>query len=289
MDLEIRKVTRQDPEYPALLQTIKNPPSALYYKGDLSPLQEPCLAIVGSRKASSYGSWAAYELARRAAAYGITVVSGMAYGIDAAAHTGALDGGGKTVAVFGCGVDICYPSSHRKLLGRILQQGAVLSEFQPGTKPHPAMFPVRNRIISGLCQGTVIAEAALKSGSLITAELAAEQGREVFAVPGNINQVYSFGTNKLIRDGAIPIVSFDDVLEIFGLDRRAEVKRKAPKPLLSPQEQRIADALRREGELSLNRLAEILQLPPGDLAAEVTYMEVKGLVSSQAGRIFLNE
>jgi DNA processing protein len=132
-------MTRRDPAYPDLLQQIKNPPAALYYRGDPAVLREPCLAIVGSRKASSYGSWAAYELAKRAASYGITVVSGMAYGIDAAAHKGALDGGGKTAAVLAGGVDICYPASHKDLMGRILQNGVVLSEQLPGTQALPGM------------------------------------------------------------------------------------------------------------------------------------------------------
>ena len=285
MEYEIRKMTRRDPAYPELLRHIKNPPASLYYRGEPAVLQEPCLAIVGSRKASSYGSWAAYELAKRAASYGITVVSGMAYGIDAAAHKGALDGGGKTAAVLAGGVDICYPAAHKDLMNRILQQGVVLSEQLPGTQALPGMFPVRNRIISGLCRGTVVAEAALKSGSLITAERAAEQGREVFAVPGNINQLYSFGANKLIRDGAIPITSFDDVLDIFDLERRDAAKKNAPAPKLSAREQQILDCLQREGELSLNRLAERLQLDPGELAAEITYMEIKGLVVTAFGKV----
>lgn len=183
---EIKNVELDSEDYPPLLRFIKDPPKRLYYSGDLSLCKTLCLAVVGARHGSPYGRWAAYQIARKAAEYGVTIVSGMASGVDSAAHKGALDVRGKTIAVLGCGADICYPKSNLELMQKIRKTGLILSEYPPGSRPLAFQFPLRNRIISGLSRAVVIAEAGLSSGSLITAERAAEQGREVFAVPGNI-------------------------------------------------------------------------------------------------------
>ncbi len=221
---EIRQVGIRDREYPELLKYIPDPPEVLYYAGDIALASKPAIAVVGARKATSYGRWAAYGFAKKLAEYEIVVVSGMAYGIDSFAHKGAVENDGKTIAVLGCGVDICYPDSNQPLRERILNEGLILSEYEPGTPPMPFRFPLRNRIISGLCIGVIIAEAGLASGSLITAERAAEQGRYIYALPGNINSIYSFGTNKLIKDGATPLIVFDDIIDELGIARKAPAK-----------------------------------------------------------------
>jgi DNA processing protein len=276
-----------DAAYPTALASIPKPPAVLYVAGDPAVLKTACVAIVGTRKASPYGAWCAYELGKRAASYGITVVSGMASGIDAEAHRGALDGGGRTIAVLGSGVDVCYPESNRKLYERIPEKGAVISELEPGTHPLPMTFPARNRIISGLSGGVIVVEAALKSGSLITADHAVQQGREVLAVPGNLNQVFSYGCNKLIRDGAMILTLFDDILDLVGLEARDAVKEKRLTVKLNRDEARIYKILREEGELTVDALAVKTAMNPGDLAAVLTYMEIRGVVCSDYGRVFL--
>ncbi len=277
-----------DAAYPPLLAGIKDPPAVLYVSGDPAVLSTPSIAVVGTRKASPYGAWCAYELGKRAASYGITVVSGMASGIDAAAHRGALDGGGKTVAVLGSGLDICYPSSNRPLYEAIPKNGALVSELPFGLQPMRSTFPSRNRIISGLSSGVAVVEAALKSGSLITAEHAVQQGREVLAVPGNLNQIFSYGCNKLIRDGAMILTSFDDILDLFDIERRDAVKEKAMTVKLNRDEARVYKVLREEGELTVDALALKTAMDPGDLAAVLTYMEIRGIVHSDFGRVFLS-
>ncbi|MGM0651453.1 MAG: DNA-processing protein DprA [Bacillota bacterium] len=200
------------PEYPSLLKQIPHPPF-LYYRGSLKGTEKPSVAIVGSRRCTFYGREAAHKLASELTEDGISIVSGMALGVDTAAHKGALEKNGYTVAVLGCGVDICYPRNNKDLMEQIASSGAVISEFVPGTAPLPANFPQRNRIISGLSLGTVVVEATAKSGSLITANLALEQNREVFAVPGNIGSPYSRGSHRLIKEGARLVESAADIME----------------------------------------------------------------------------
>jgi DNA processing protein len=212
-----------DEGYPALLRHIDDPPDPLYYEGDLSLLSRTCVAVVGSRKATDYGRWAALNLARRLSEHGIVVVSGMAEGIDSFAHRGALEGPTPTVAVMGNGLDICFPKMNEALRRRIAEKGLLLSEYTDGTRGARFTYPARNRIISGLCLATVIVEAGLSSGSLITAGHAATQGRSVYAIPGNINRKLSVGCNKLIKDGATPLVFFDDIPGDLGLRTRVSV------------------------------------------------------------------
>lgn len=214
-------VTLADERYPALLREIYDPPIVLYVRGDLEAVcARPCLAVVGSRRCSPYGANVAKSLARDLAEHGVTIISGLARGTDAAAHWGALEGKGKTVAVVGTGIDLQYPKEHGKLAAEIAASGAVISEFPLGTPPLAQNFPYRNRVISGLCLGVLVVEAAEHSGSLITARLASEQGREVFAVPGNITSPNSFGPNFLIKDGAKLVQHWRDVVEEFPIEIR---------------------------------------------------------------------
>ena len=217
----VRCIRRRDPRFPSLLRAIHDPPAQLYVRGegDSELLGRPAVALVGARACSSYGRSVARSLARDLAAAGLVVVSGMARGIDGEAHRGALDGSGATVAVLGCGIDRDYPAAHMELARRIGDSGLVISEYEPGIEPAPWRFPARNRIIAGLCSATVVVEARERSGALITADFALEEGRDVLAVPGEITSALSAGTNALLRLGATPVTRSDDVLEIFGLDR----------------------------------------------------------------------
>jgi DNA processing protein len=240
---------------------------------------------VGARKATAYGKWAAHSIAKRAAVYGIAVVSGMADGIDSAAHRGAIEGEGGTIAVLGCGIDICYPKSNRELWKKIAGQGLLLSEYSPGTPPMPFRFPLRNRIISGLSEVVVIAEAGLSSGSLITAQLAADQGRDVYAVPGNINATASIGGNKLIRDGAIPVVVIDDVLEAMGIRGKRRVGSMISN--LGKDEKDLLNSVSEEGETTLDRLCKMTGKPASEVSALVTILEMKGELMTSMGKIFI--
>jgi DNA processing protein len=218
----ISVVTWDEPDYPSLLLEIHDPPPLFYYQGNLKLLNNPSLAIVGSRKHTHYGQEVAFNFASKLADYGLTIVSGMARGIDSWVHKGALEAGGYTAAVLGCGVDICYPPENRDLKEKITGLGIVLSEFPPGVSPLPQNFPQRNRIISGLSLGTLVIEAAEKSGALITAGFALEQGREVFAVPSGIVSPYSKGCHKLLKDGAKLVETVADILEELYLPLKNE-------------------------------------------------------------------
>lgn len=211
--LGIRLLDLYHAEYPAWLRSIADPPPVLFIKGELQPADQQAIAMVGSRRASPYGRHVASELAAALAGHGFTVVSGMALGADAAAHEGCLRAGGRTIAVLGSGIDVVYPPEHLALYERIAAAGAVLSEYPPGAPPTRSSFPVRNRIISGLALGVLVVEAPEKSGALITAAHALEQGREVFAVPGSVNSIHSRGSHQLLRDGARLVESVDDILE----------------------------------------------------------------------------
>jgi DNA processing protein len=212
---EICAVTVWDDDYPSLLREIPQPPWVLYVKGDVSLLDGPGIAVVGTRKPTPYGRQAARMLSEQLAGAGWVVVSGMATGIDSEAHRGALRKNGATVAVLGTGVDVVYPRNNRSLYHELIRHGAVCSEMPPGTEPHPGLFPQRNRIISGLSYGTVVVEAAERSGSLITADCSMEQGREVFAVPGPITSTQSAGTHRLIQEGAKCVRRVEDIWEEF--------------------------------------------------------------------------
>ena len=273
-----------DPNYPLLLTLIPNPPELLYYDGDPQVLALPKIAIVGSRSSTEYGRWAAYTIAKRLSEYGVCVVSGMAEGIDTWAHKGALAGGTPTIAVFGSGLDFCFPQSNRGLMQEIKKTGLILSEYRDGIRPARHTFPARNRIISGISCATVVCEAGFSSGSLITAECAADQGREVYAVPGNINRKSSIGCNKLIADGATPIVFIDDILA--NLDIETDIVNSFSE-ILAGSEQLVVSVLRINGELSVDRLAIETGLSIGALTSVVALLEIKGILCTGAGKVFL--
>ena len=280
----IDRITPGMVQYPAILKEIKNYPAELFYKGNIDILKRRCVSIVGSRGTTSYGRNTAVKIAGNAAEAGLAVVSGMARGIDTCAHRGALDAGGDTVAVLGCGVDICYPAENKKLKECIERDGLVISEYPPGTGPQKYNFPQRNRIISGLSELTVVVQAGNSSGALITAELAAEQGRDVCAVPGNIDSQYNMGNNKLIKDGALPVINVRDVLELMGVDT---ADRSTAERVLSDTEMKIYSILEKHGELTVDEICRALSKPPSYVSGIVTVMEMKGVVFSAAGKIFI--
>lgn len=281
-------VTIQDAGYPRALRYIADPPVVLYVRGKLEA-DALCVAVVGSRKASYYGLDVARKLSRELAAHGVTVVSGLARGVDAKSHWGALEGGGKTIAVLGCGVDIIYPPENRELMNRICGSGAVISEYLPGTEPVPYHFPARNRIISGLSQGVVIVEANEKSGSLITADFALEQGRDVFAVPGNINSANSTGTNRLIRDGAKIIANTGDILEELKIKPNEDFsfynKKRIPEMKLGVSEKSIAQRLL-NGPAHIDTIARDCGISPQLTSSVLIMLELSGFVEQLPGKYF---
>lgn len=275
----IKSLWRSDAAYPALLREIPDPPERLYLAGKELE-QGPAIAVVGSRRASRYGLEVAHWLAAELASDGLTVVSGLARGIDAAAHRGALSVGGSTVAVMGCGLDICYPASHRSLFKQIAEQGSLISEHQAGTPPLAFHFPVRNRIIAGMSLGVVIVEGVPNGGAMITARLAMEFGREVFAVPGAVHSAASLGPHLLIRDGARLAGSAAQILEDLGI---SSPPRPAPQlPALHPDEQRLMDILQAEPEL-LDVIARKARIPPSTATAILIKLEMKSLAARYPG------
>lgn len=285
----VRLVVWGDAEYPPHLAHIASPPPVLYLKGSLTSGDAAAVAIVGARRGTSYGCGVASRLARELAARGVTIVSGMARGLDAAAHEGALAAGGRTLAVMGCGLARIYPSEHRKLADRIVGSGALLSEFPMAVEPLRGNFPRRNRIISGLALGVVVVEAGADSGALITAQHALDQGREVFAVPGHVTATYSQGCNRLIKAGAKLVEGWEDVLEeILPQLRGAPGPPARPVPTLPPLsevEGRIFDLLA-EGPLHIDLIIGRAGLGPGVTASALLSLEMKGGVRPLAGKVF---
>jgi DNA processing protein len=273
-------VTRSDPEYPPLLLEIIDPPLALHFRGDLSLLSEPSVAVVGSRRASPYSTNAADHLAKQLVAAGIVVVSGLARGVDAASHVAALNARGKTIAVLGTGIDIVYPRSNARLFRDIESHGVIVSEFPPGTPPKPENFPMRNRVISGLSFGTVVVEATSRSGSLITARMAAEQGREVFAVPGSIFAAGSEGTHRLIQYGAKLVHDVNDILE--ELPGHLPVTQSAPEEPESPLREVLALLSRDEG-IHIDTLAARAKQSSTAIAEALLQLELEGWIRSLPG------
>ncbi len=287
-----RVLTFNDSEYPRLLRQIPDPPPYLYILGKLQPAMN-AIAVVGSRNATAYGKSVAHRLGADLSACELTVVSGMAMGIDTCAHKGALQAGGQTVAVMGTGLNRVYPAENRKLFDIISENGAVVSELALNAGPDARHFPARNRIISGMALGTLVVEATLKSGSLITARLAAEQNREVFAIPGSIQSFKSTGTHSLIKQGAKLVESARDILEeLPAAGRRQSVTvcdRAESKPLLpqglSPADSRILTELE-VYPVHIDDLVRKLELAPGDLAAALLRLELDGVVSQTPGSMF---
>ncbi len=274
-----RFVEAGDAGFPEALSGLADAPSWLFVRGEVP--WGAAVAVVGSRRASAYGLGVAEHIGRLVGAAGWPVCSGLAAGIDAAAHRGCLDVGGRAVAVLGSGIDVWYPTRHRTLGERILAGGgAVISEFGPGTPPEPWRFPARNRIISGLVGVVIVVEAAVRSGALVTARLALEQGREVFAVPGDLDRPTSGGTNRLIRDGAFPIVSLDELVEdlelVLGPAPRRPAEPRGPGPLVGAVPMTISEIVAEAGR------------PVAEVVAELTRLEMAGLVVEADGRYAAN-
>ncbi len=271
-------IVRDDPAYPRLLAEIPVPPPVLYLRGELLPEDALAVAIVGTRRMTAYGREVTERFAADLAAAGVTVVSGLALGVDAVAHRAAVRAGGRTLAVLGCGVNIVYPDQHRGLAEEVSRAGALLSDYPPDRKPDAPHFPARNRIIAGLTLATLIVEAPERSGALITATFAADYGRDVFAVPGSVLAGASAGTNRLLREGARPVTCADDVLEDLNLGRRREqAATQLALPPLDDDERRVLALLGAETQ-HLDELAAAAGLATAQASALLLTMELRGLV-----------
>ncbi|WP_457568293.1 DNA-processing protein DprA [Desulfurobacterium sp.] len=281
--LGVRVISLTENAYPSGLKKISAPPPVLYVLGNIS--DGFSVSIVGSRKCSSYGRKVAYQLASFLVSHGISVVSGFAYGIDTAAHKGAVESGGVTYAVLGCGIDVNYPSGNSSLRKQILEKGgALISEFPLGMAPARENFPRRNRIISGLSLATVVVEANESSGALITAGFALEQGRDVFAVPGNIDSVFSKGSNRLLKEGAIPLVEFEDIFD--EIPYLKNFKREKVRLRVEERHRPIIDVLLK-GDAHIDKIIAESGLPYCEVVTLLFELESEGLVKSDGGRYFL--
>jgi DNA processing protein len=291
-------------DYPRMLKEIPDAPLLLYVRGDAKVLSQFAVAVVGSRRPSAYGSSVAHRLAHDLAQRQLVVVSGLARGVDSAAHRGALEAKGKTIAVLGSGMDVIYPRENKRLAEEIVKSGAVISEFPLGTGPTPENFPIRNRIISGLSLGVVVVEAAEYSGSLITARLALEQNREVFAVPGNITSAQSFGPNHLIKQGAKLVDQWMDVIEEFPADVRiqllppAEASEGVPmgaqaaslfEASLTPEQKSVFDVLRADQTSFVDDIVSAAQIPHPRVLAALLELEMNGLIRQLPGKNFIRK
>lgn len=293
------------PAYPALLRQIEDPPLVLYVKGDIQALSGHCLAVVGSRHPSAYGLQVARRLARDLAERKMVIVSGLARGIDSAVHHGALEAKeGRTIAVQGRGMDGVYPAENRRLAEKIVESGAVISEFPLGTGPTPENFPIRNRVISGLSLGVMVVEASEYSGSLITARLAAEHNREVFAVPGNITTAQSFGPNHLIKQGAKLVGEWMDVVEEFSPEVRMQLLPSGEasddgqggedsgrlfEETLTPEQKKVFGALRVDEALFVDTILDSVALPQAQVMQALLELEMSGLVRQLPGKNFIRK
>lgn len=287
LDAEMAKVERvgatlltpEDERYPALLKNVDAPPLALYVRGALTPGDDLALGVVGTRKASPYGRDAAAFFARSLARQGVTIISGLAHGIDTVAHRGALEAGGRTIAVLGCGIDRVYPLDNAELARQITQHGALISEFPVGSKPEAHHFPRRNRIISGLSLGVLIVEAPEESGAMITAALAADQGRDVFAVPGSIFNAGSSGTNRLIQQGAKLVVTVEDILDELNI-AHGKVEARALTKQIAPTGENEAPLLKHLGAdpLPVDDLVRQTGMSAAEVLSALTMLQLQGYI-----------
>lgn len=278
----VKVMTWEDADYPRRLKEINQAPPVLFIKGSINVEDDWAVAVVGTRRVTPYGRQVTSEIAAFLAQNGVTVVSGLARGVDAIAHQTALHNGGRTIAVLGSGVDVIYPPEHRRLAGEIAQQGALVSDYPLGTQPDGINFPPRNRIISGLSLATIVVEAGEKSGALITAEFAVEQGRDVFAVPGSILAPQSEGTNKLIEEGARPLLKMTEILEVLKLERIPEKQSARKLNPLNPVEKKVLASLSQE-PVHVDELSSLTGLSISEVSATLTLMELKGFVSHVGG------
>ena len=282
---KIERIDITSAEYPDKLRDIPNPPEQLYCSGNLDLLHKRSVGVVGSRKFTMYGKQVAIMIGRRLAQANIPVVSGLAYGIDGYAHQGVLEGGGEAICVLGSGIKMMSPAKNRQLLFDLLDTGGlVLSEYEPEMPAEPWTFPARNRIISGLSKAVVVVEANYNSGALITAQHASEQGRAVYAVPGNINSQFSLGSNLLIRDGAMPLIVVDDIIRDIGADVPLGDEIIAS---LGADEMAVVNELRKYNGATPDRIAAVLGMMVGQVNSIVTVLEIKGVVETYCGKIHL--
>lgn len=284
----IRAVTRLSDDYPAALTTIYDPPPTLFVRGECPLNGEKQFAVVGSRRCTRDGERAARDISRELARCGVTVVSGLARGIDTCAHEGALSAEGRTVAVLGCGADVAYPPENAALMEKIIASGgAVATEYLPGTLPRPGNFPARNRIISGLCRGMLLVEGAQRSGAMITVGCALEQGRDVFAVPGSIYSTLSAAPNRMIVDGALPAISPWEILEYYRWGSRPEIANTDPHRdiQLDADETKLVEPLR-EQALSFEELTQITGFTASKLNSHLTMLELRGIIMKVPGGMY---
>lgn len=287
-DNSVRIVTFWDPDYPPLLKNIPDPPALLYVRGTLVQAERR-LAIVGSRRPTRTGLAWTEQIAAELATKGIVTVSGLARGIDGAAHRGSLAGSGRTVAVLGCGIDQVYPAEHTELFSAIVERGAIVSEYPPGTEPLPGHFPGRNRIISGLSQGVLVVEANRNSGSLITAEFALEQGREVFAVPGSVDRPTSSGTNQLLKEGAHPATEVEDVVGVLWPGSEGHICQPGDDDSLadlSPAAREVLQSLGTEPR-NIDELSGKTGLTPMELSVILLHLELQGKAEALPGACYI--
>jgi DNA processing protein len=283
---KINVLTWEDTQYPVRLLEIDQPPPVIYYKGTLFPEDDWAVGVVGTRRVTVYGKQVAEEISSYLAANGMTIISGLARGVDAIAHQAAIRSGGRTIAVLGCGVDQVYPPEHKRLTEEIIENGAVLSDYPPGTRPEGQNFPPRNRIISGLARAVIVVEASEKSGALITAAFAVEQGREVFAVPGKINAPQSRGTNLLIQQGARIIIDPKEVLEVLNMTQLNEHRAVRTVFPSDPIEASLFSVLSNEPR-HIDEIRQVSGLPIEQVSSVLTIMELKGLVKQVGGMQFV--
>lgn len=286
-DNSILPLTIYDSAYPSKLKNIYDPPYVIYIKGNKIEFDMPLISIVGTRRATPYGRWAAHRFAKELAEWGVGIISGLALGIDTCGHKGALDGNGYTIGVLGCGLDQYYPASNRALTDKILEKGCVISEYCLGTPPLKYHFPARNRIVSGLSDGVVVIEAPEKSGALITVDFALDHGKDVYALPGNINNIQSKGVNKLIRDGARILLEVDDIIENLKYKYsmyKTDVEQSA-KDDLSELEIQVFNVIKRN-PINIDLIINETGIKASELNPILTILEIKGYINQMPGKIF---
>ena len=281
--MNIIEINQNDEEFPIALRIIQDSPKKLYCIGNINLLKNKKIAVVGSRKCTAYGKSIAERLSTKLSNSGVSVVSGLARGIDSCAHNGALKEVGCTISVLATGIDRCYPALNQGIYNEISKNGLIISENPPGYICHRYDFPRRNRIISGLSDAVVVVEAPLRSGALITAEYAMEQGKELFAIPGNITSFFSIGCNQLIREGAKPVAVLDDVLT----DLNIEVHNNEENLNLGDDEFAVYDIIRKQGELSTEDLMKFTDFEVPKLAGILTVLEMKGAITNSMGKFFV--
>lgn len=284
MSFEINKIDYKSSDFPYMLRQIDDPPKQLYYIGDISCVKNKSIAIVGSRRYTVYGKQVSKMVGRRMAEAGVSVVSGLATGIDTFAHEGALEFNSSPIAVLGSGIKQTYPVSNTQLMANIASNGVVISEYEPDFRCQRWSFPRRNRIISGLSEAVILVEANANSGALITAQYAMAQGKTIYAVPGNINSHFSAGTNQLIRDGATPLFIIDDVLNDLGVSIPSVYDSYEG---LSEKEKNVVMLIKKYGEMGVDEIAKNLDTKTTQVNGILTILEIKGIVTSCAGKFFL--